>query len=74
MARMGAKVKALARELGVTSRQIIDRCRAEGIFVQNSITRLQPEVERLVRGWFADESRSPDGGEAEAGEPDPAAD
>jgi len=49
-------VKQLARELGVTSRQIIDRCRANGLPVQNSITRLKPDDERTVRMWF--ESRS----------------
>ena len=49
------KVKELARELGTTSRRIIDRCRAEGLAVQNSVTRLKPEVERVVRAWFSDE-------------------
>ena len=48
----GIKVKELARQTGVTSRQIIDRCRAEGIPVQNSITKLTPQVERTVRVWF----------------------
>ena len=45
-------MKELARELGLTSRQLIDRCRAEGIAVQNSITKLNPESERIVRSWF----------------------
>ena len=53
MAKKGIKVKDLARELGLTSRQLIDRCRAEGIHVQNSITKLNPELERTIRGWFA---------------------
>ena len=53
MAKKGVKVKELAVELGVTSRQLIDRCRAEGLFVQNSITKLPPDKERLVRSWFA---------------------
>ena len=47
------KLKELARELGVTSRAVIDRCRAEGRWVQNSISRLDAETERLVRKWFA---------------------
>ncbi len=53
MPKKGVKVKELAVELGVTSRQLIDRCRAEGLFVQNSITKLPPDKERLVRSWFA---------------------
>ena len=52
MSAKGIKVKDLARELGVTSRELIDRCRADGLFVQNSITRLSPEKEKAVRGWF----------------------
>ena len=53
MAKTRIKVKHLAVELGVTSRQLIDRCRAEGLFVQNSITKLPADKERLVRSWFA---------------------
>lgn len=54
MAGKGPKVKELARELGVSARLVITRCRAEGLAVQNRITRLQPEWERLVRAWFAE--------------------
>ena len=50
--KKGIKVKDLARELGVTSRVLIDRCRAEGVAVQNSITKLDRNVENRVRGWF----------------------
>ncbi len=53
MAKNHVKVKDLARELGVTSRDIIDRCRTEGIPVQNSITKLAPDKVRLVRSWFS---------------------
>ena len=49
MAKKGPKVKELARELGVTSRRIIDYLRAEGVPVQNSVTRLAPPIERVVR-------------------------
>ncbi|MEK6798949.1 MAG: translation initiation factor IF-2 N-terminal domain-containing protein [Planctomycetota bacterium] len=52
MAKKGIKVKELARELGVTSRQVIDRCRGAGLAIQNSITKLNPELERQVRRWF----------------------
>ncbi|HUU82683.1 MAG TPA: translation initiation factor IF-2 N-terminal domain-containing protein [Phycisphaerae bacterium] len=63
MARKGPKVKDLARELGVTSRAVIDRCRAEGLRVQNSITRLDAETERLVRSWFATAPDTADAGD-----------
>jgi hypothetical protein len=53
MAKKGIKVKDLARELGVTSRELIERCRAEGLAVQNSITKLNVECERRARGWFS---------------------
>lgn len=56
MAKKGIKVKDIARELGLTSRQLIDRCRAEGIEVQNSITKLNPESERTVRSWFVSDA------------------
>lgn len=59
MAKAGTKIKELARELGVTSRELVDRCRAEGVFVQNSITKLDTETERRVRGWFEREDPAP---------------
>ena len=53
MGKIGIKVKRLAAELGITSRQLLERCRAEGLPVQNSISKVPPEVERLIRTWFA---------------------
>lgn len=76
MARKGISVKELARELGLTSRSLIDRCRAEGIAVQNSITKLDRTAERTVRAWYTvaggAENDSPlpsleEGGGAESG-------
>jgi hypothetical protein len=58
MAAKGIKVKDLAKELGVSSRRVIDRCRAEGLSVQNSVTRLAPDKIRQVRSWFSDKPRS----------------
>ncbi len=52
MPKKGIKLKDLARELGLTSRELLDRCRAHGIFAQNSITRLSPADERVIRAWF----------------------
>ena len=58
MPKKGPKIKELAAEFGMTSRVLIDRCRAEGLPVQNSLTRMRPEQERLIRSWFGnDESK-----------------
>jgi len=64
MSKQWIKVKELSVELGVTSHAIIQRCRDEGHTVQNSVTRLRPDIERAARGWFAaDEGarQKPDG-------------
>ena len=58
MAKRGVKVRELARELGVSSRSVIDRCRASGIPAQNNITRLSPEHCALLRVWFTDRPKS----------------
>lgn len=62
MAKKGIKIKDLAAELGVTSRELIDRCREDGLDVQNSITKLAPEAERRARNLFrwADEDEAAD--------------
>ena len=54
MSKKWIKVKDLSIELDVTSHAIIQRCRDEGHMVQNSVTRLRPDIERALRGWFAD--------------------
>jgi hypothetical protein len=53
MAKKGITIKRLAKVLGVTSRVLIDRCRAEGLSVQNSITKLDASNETRVRAWFS---------------------
>ena len=60
MSKRGPKVRELAGELGVTSRELIDRCRAEGLKLQNSITRIKPQDVPLVRTWLNADSTSPD--------------
>ena len=52
MAKKGIKVEDLAEDLGVSPRAIVSRCRAEGLPVQNRITRLKPDLERTIRAWF----------------------
>ena len=60
MSNKGMKIKKLAKELGITSRDLIDRCRAEGLPVQNSATKVEVELERVIRGWFAHRETSKD--------------
>lgn len=58
MRTKGVKVKALAKELGVTSPRVIDRCRAEGIDVQNSASKLSHQEAQRVRAGFRSETDS----------------
>ncbi len=53
MAKKGIKIEDLARELGITSRQLINRCHEGGLSVQNSVSKLNPQSERSVRAWYA---------------------
>lgn len=52
MGKKGLRIKDLAHELGITSRELIDRCRAADIPAQNSITKLSPQHEATIRAWF----------------------
>ncbi len=58
MLNNGIKIKELARELGVTSRQLIDKCRENGIDAQNSITRIHPRDLPRVRALFSEGTSS----------------
>ncbi len=69
MAKSGVKVRELARELGVTSRVLMDRARAEGLAVQNSITRIEPDQLERVRAWFAPVSDGESEGESGSAPP-----
>jgi hypothetical protein len=52
MPSRGSKIKELAKDLGVSAKLLVERCRAEGIVVQNSVSRLTAQEERVVRSWF----------------------
>ncbi|MFQ5413813.1 MAG: translation initiation factor IF-2 N-terminal domain-containing protein [Phycisphaerae bacterium] len=73
MASKHIKVNALARELGVPSHAIIARCRSAGMPVQNSVTKLTPDTERIIRTWYAtgdaDRARPPHAPPAPDAEP-----
>lgn len=54
MPKKGVKIKELAKEFGMLAKRLLLRCREEGLDVQNSITKLSPQDERLVRSWFVE--------------------
>ncbi len=47
------RVHELARELGVSTREIIASCNEQGIFVKSASSVLEPAVVKKVRGFFA---------------------
>lgn len=52
MANKGLKIADLAKSLGVTTRTLIECCRANGLTIQNGITKVPPHTEREIRSWF----------------------
>lgn len=52
------RVFQLARELGVTSKSILEKCRAEGIDVKNHMSALSASARAMIRHW------SPEGTDA----------
>jgi len=51
---LAARVFELARELGVTSKQILAKCRAEGLDIKNHMTALSAGLEATIREWFSE--------------------
>ncbi len=51
---MAIRVHILSKELGVTSKAILDKCRAEGLDVRNPMTILSAGLEATIRGWFSE--------------------
>ncbi|MHC4992447.1 MAG: translation initiation factor IF-2 N-terminal domain-containing protein, partial [Planctomycetota bacterium] len=47
------RVHTLAKQLGVTSRDLIDRCRNAGVEVKSHMSTLTAEVAEQARVWFA---------------------
>lgn len=59
MAKRGTKVADLAREMNITSRELIDHCRANGLSVQNRITKLTDEQVNRVRKMLTTDDEIP---------------
>jgi len=49
---LATRVFELARELGVTSKVILQKCRAEGLDIKNHMSTLSAGLEATVREWF----------------------
>jgi translation initiation factor IF-2 len=60
----GIRVNQLAKELGVTSKDILDKCRAEGLGdkVPNHMSVLSIGLSETVREWFSSVAGSAGGG------------
>jgi translation initiation factor IF-2 len=48
------RVHILAKQLGVSSKAILEKCRAEGLDVPNHMSRLTAGLEATVREWFSE--------------------
>lgn len=57
---MATRVFELARELGVRSKDILDKCRAEEIVLKNHMASLSAGLEETIRDWFSDASPEAD--------------
>ena len=52
---MATRVFELAREIGVTSKVILEKCRAEGLELKNHMATLSAGLEATIREWFSEE-------------------
>ena len=48
------RVHILAKELGVTSKTILEKCRAEGLELKNHMSALSAGLEATIHEWFSD--------------------
>jgi len=48
------RVHQLAKSLGVTSKAILEKCRAEGLDLKNHMSTLSAGLEETVREWFSE--------------------
>ena len=51
---MAKRIFELAREMGVTSKIVLEKCRAEGLEVKNHMTALSAGLEATIGEWFSD--------------------
>ncbi|MGB2823342.1 MAG: translation initiation factor IF-2 N-terminal domain-containing protein, partial [Phycisphaerae bacterium] len=56
---MATRIFEIARDLGVTSKMVLTKCRAEGLDVKNHMSTVSAGLQATIREWFTEESRSP---------------
>lgn len=54
-----ARVHELAKELGVTSKEVLAQLSREGMFVKSASSRVEAPVARRLRAFFGTKHRSP---------------
>lgn len=52
---MAKRVFELARELGVKSKDVLEKCRAEGLEVKNHMASVSAGLEATIREWFSED-------------------
>ena len=55
---MATRIFELARELGVTSKVMLEKCRAEGLDIKNHMSTVSAGLEATLREWFSEEAES----------------
>ena len=51
---MATRIFELARAMGVTSKMVLDKCRAEGVDIKNHMSSVSAGLEATIREWFSD--------------------
>ena len=51
---MATRVFELARELGVTSKMVLEKCRAEGLEIKNHMATVSVGLQETIREWFSE--------------------
>ncbi|MBS3733316.1 MAG: translation initiation factor IF-2 [Phycisphaerae bacterium] len=51
---MAKRVFELAREIGVTSKTVLEKCRAEGLDIKNHMSTVSAGLEATLREWFSE--------------------
>ena len=54
---MAKRIFELSKELGVTSKSILEKCRAEGIEVKNHMTTVKAGLAATIAEWFSEVSQ-----------------
>ncbi len=53
---MATRIFELARDLDVTSKVVLDKCRAEGLDIKNHMSTVSAGLEATIREWFSEDA------------------